>query len=122
MQNAKITSRAEGRRIEDGEVQSACQTACPTQAIVFGDLKDETTKVSQLQRDPRSYAMLAELNVKPRTLYLARVRNTHPRLMTEDQAKDPHEGHGGHGDEGSHGDEAHGGDHSEESHSDAAEH
>lgn len=116
VQNGKITSRAEGRRIEDGEVQSACQTACPTQAIVFGDLKDETTKVSQLQRDPRAYAMLAELNVKPRTLYLARVRNTHPRLMTEDQTKDPHAGHGhgeGHSDE-SHEGESHSDDHSGE--------
>ena len=101
VQNGKITARNEGRKVEDGEIQSACQVACPSQAIVFGDLKDPATRVSRLQRDPRNYAMLDELNVKPRTLYLARVRNVHPRLKTADQKADGHsheagEGHGEH--------------------------
>lgn len=102
VQNGKIGARNAGRKVEDGEIQSACQVACPTQAIVFGDLKDPATRVSRLQRDPRNYAMLEELNVKPRTLYLARVRNVHPRLKTADQKAEGHhsheagEGHGEH--------------------------
>ena len=101
VQNGKIGARNEGRKVEDGEIQSACQVACPSQAIVFGDIKDPTTRVSRLQKDPRNYAMLEELNVKPRTLYLARVRNVHPRLKTADQTAGHHsheagEGHGEH--------------------------
>ncbi len=90
VQNGKITARNAGRPVEDGEIQSACQTACPTQAIVFGDLKDPGSRVSKLQQDPRSYAMLAELNIKPRTLYLARVRNTHQRLKLAQQLVEAH--------------------------------
>jgi molybdopterin-containing oxidoreductase family iron-sulfur binding subunit len=90
----KIQARSDGgRKIEDGEVQSACQVACPTQAIVFGNLKDSASRVSILQKDSRNYAMLEELNVKPRTLYLARVRNIHQRLKTAEQLKTPEEHH-----------------------------
>ncbi|QDV22307.1 TAT-variant-translocated molybdopterin oxidoreductase [Aureliella helgolandensis] len=95
VQNGKINARNAGRAIEDGEVQSACQAACPTQAIVFGDIKDPNTKVSQMQHSPRAYDMLAELNIKPRTRYLARVRNTHPRLKTRDQLAEAAHGHAG---------------------------
>lgn len=103
VQSGKITARNEGRRVEDGEIQSACQVACPTQAIVFGDLKDPANRVTRLQKDHRNYAMLEELNIKPRTLYLARVRNIHQRLKTADQLRtaEAHhstsgEGHGEH--------------------------
>jgi molybdopterin-containing oxidoreductase family iron-sulfur binding subunit len=105
VQNGKIGARSAGRPLEDGEIQSACQTACPTQAIVFGDLKDPNSRVSKLQRSERAYEMLGELNIKPRTLYLARVRNTHPRLKTIDQLASAH-----HGD---HHDDHHDGEHSE---------
>ncbi len=115
VQNGKITARGEGRMVEDGEIQSACQTACPTQAITFGNIKDPNSAVAKLQHSPRAYDMLAELNIKPRTRYLARVRNTHPLLQTSDQRKpyEPHDhGHGeGHGEEhgdGNHGAAAHG--------------
>ncbi len=87
VQNGKVNARSEGRRVEDGEIQSACQVACPTQAIVFGDIKDPASTVTRLQKDPRAYAMLEELNTKPRTLFLARVRNVHQRLKTADQLK-----------------------------------
>lgn len=70
----------ENRPIQDGEVQTACQQVCPAQAITFGDLNDPNSRVMQLKRNPRSYEMLAELNVKPRTSYLGRVRNPNPRL------------------------------------------
>ena len=117
VQNVKIQTRTEGRPIEDGELQTACQAACPTQAIVFGDIKDPTTEVSKNYQDPRVYAMLSELNIKPRTQYLARVRNTHPRLKASFQLEDPHHGHdhhdgahGGHGDHHANGEHSHGSD------------
>ncbi|MEZ6138194.1 MAG: TAT-variant-translocated molybdopterin oxidoreductase [Pirellulaceae bacterium] len=108
VQNGKINARNEARLVEDGEVQSACQTACPTQAIVFGDIKDQSSLVYQLQHSPRAYAMLEELNIKPRTQYLIRVRNTHPRLLLSVQIGKP--AHGGHGEHDAHDaahDEAH---------------
>lgn len=100
VQNVKIQTRSEGRAIEDGELQTACQAACPTQAIIFGDIKDTTTEVAKSQADPRAYAMLSELNIKPRTLYLARVRNTHPRLKASFQMKEVHHDSHGHDDHG----------------------
>ncbi len=101
VQNAKIQTRSEGRRIEDGELQTACQAACPTQAIVFGDVNDPNSIVSKNHSDSRTYDMLNELNIKPRTKYMARVRNVHARLKTADQLK-THEHHGH-----AHADEAH---------------
>jgi molybdopterin-containing oxidoreductase family iron-sulfur binding subunit len=77
---AKIESEKAGRRVRDGEIQSACQQACPTQAIVFGDLNDASSRVAQLQSEQRNYALLAELNTRPRTTYLAAIRNVNPEL------------------------------------------
>ncbi len=96
IQNGKIQARTEGRPLEDGEIQTACQSACPSQAIVFGDLNDPNSRVSKIQKSERAYEMLAELNIKARTLYLARVRNTHPRLKTSDQLEVAHHEHGDH--------------------------
>jgi molybdopterin-containing oxidoreductase family iron-sulfur binding subunit len=80
IQSVKIKSKNARRAIEDGEITTACQDACATGAIVFGDLNDGKSKVTRAQNGPRSYAMLEELNVRPRTQYLARVRNPHPEL------------------------------------------
>jgi MoCo/4Fe-4S cofactor protein with predicted Tat translocation signal len=77
---AKIESEKEDRRIRDGEVITACQQVCPTQAIVFGDLNDSNSRVAKLKADPRHYTLLEELNTRPRTTYLARVRNVNPDL------------------------------------------
>jgi MoCo/4Fe-4S cofactor protein with predicted Tat translocation signal len=77
---AKIESEKEDRRIQDGEVVTACQAACPAEAIVFGDLNDQNSRVAQLKRDPRNYGLLAELNTQPRTTYLAAVRNLNDAL------------------------------------------
>jgi len=81
IQNAKIEAKNERRPLKDGEIQTACQQVCPAQAIVFGDLADPKSAVAQLHHSNRAYGMLAELNVKPRTKYLARVRNPHPALQ-----------------------------------------
>ena len=77
---SKIESEKEDRRIHDGEVVTACQQVCPTQAIVFGDLNDAGSRVAKLKADPRHYVLLDELNTRPRTTYLARVRNVNPDL------------------------------------------
>jgi molybdopterin-containing oxidoreductase family iron-sulfur binding subunit len=72
---ARANAHAEDRRLADGEVMTACQQACPTQAIVFGDINDPDSAVSRLKRSPRNYALLGSLNTRPRTTYLARVES-----------------------------------------------
>jgi len=66
--------------IPDGFVQTACQQACPTESIVFGDILDSTSRVRATREDPRSYLLLGYLNTRPRTSHLARLRNPNPRL------------------------------------------
>lgn len=68
---ARIEADKGGGQIPDGAVQTACQSACPTQAISFGDLADKTSAVAAARADSRNYALLGELNVRPRTTYLA---------------------------------------------------
>jgi molybdopterin-containing oxidoreductase family iron-sulfur binding subunit len=80
IQNVKIKAKNARREIEDGEIKTACQQTCPTGAIVFGDLNDPKSEVTRLQNGKRSYAMLEELNVRPRLQYLARIKNPHPEL------------------------------------------
>jgi len=77
---ARIESEKEQRKIRDGEIQTACQQACPTEAIIFGDLNDKNSRVARLKDEPRNYGLLAELNTRPRTTYLAAVRNPNPEL------------------------------------------
>jgi molybdopterin-containing oxidoreductase family iron-sulfur binding subunit len=76
----KIAAEKEDRRVRDGEIRTACQATCPTSAIVFGDLNDPESQVARLQGEPRNYALVAELNTRPRTTYLAAVRNPNPEL------------------------------------------
>jgi MoCo/4Fe-4S cofactor protein with predicted Tat translocation signal len=77
---AKIDARLAGREVRDGDVKTACQQACPASAIEFGNLRDPKSRVVQAKADPRNYALLEELNTKPRTTYLAKVRNPNPDL------------------------------------------
>jgi Fe-S-cluster-containing dehydrogenase component len=80
---ARIDAKKENRSIRDGEVVTACQSACPAQAIVFGDINDMSTKVRHAKSDPRNYGLLAELNTRPRTTYLAKVSNPNPEIEEE---------------------------------------
>jgi MoCo/4Fe-4S cofactor protein with predicted Tat translocation signal len=77
---ARQAAKVEDRQIRDGEVLTACQATCPTDAIVFGDINDPNSRVSQLKKSPLNYALLAELNTRPRTTYLAIVRNPNTGL------------------------------------------
>jgi len=77
---ARIDAEREGRPIRDGEVVTACQAACPAEAIVFGNIKDPQSRVAKLKAEPSNYGLLAELNTQPRTTYLPTVRNPNPEM------------------------------------------
>ena len=78
--NAKIEAEKQDRKVQDGEVVTACQSACPTDAIIFGDINDPNSRVAKLKKEPRNYEVLADLNVRPRTSYLATIRNPNAEL------------------------------------------
>jgi MoCo/4Fe-4S cofactor protein with predicted Tat translocation signal len=80
IQEAKINSEKEDRQVRDGEIVTACEQACPTQAIVFGDINDPASRVAKLKGEDRNYSLLGSLNTKPRTTYLGAVRNPNPEL------------------------------------------
>lgn len=80
IQSAKIKSEIEGRPVRDGEIVTACQSVCPSEAIVFGNINDPNSKVSKLKALERDYSLLGELNVRPRTTYLSALRNPNPEI------------------------------------------
>jgi len=80
---ARIEAKKEDRPIRDGEVVTACQAACPTHAIVFGNINDPNSQVAKLKKLSLNYSVLGELNTQPRTTYLAALRNPNPELGTE---------------------------------------
>ncbi len=98
---ARIEAKVEGREVRDGDVVTACQAACSTDAIAFGDLNDSTSKVAKWHKNERAYALLDGLRLKPRTKYLGRVLNPHkllepflalPTVFNEHHEHDDHDG------------------------------
>ncbi len=85
IEQAKIESKVDGQPIPPNRLQTACQQACPTGAIVFGDLNDEAWEVTRWQNDPLNYGLLEEINTRPRTTYLAKLRNPNPALEPVEQ-------------------------------------
>jgi MoCo/4Fe-4S cofactor protein with predicted Tat translocation signal len=83
IQAAKIQSEIEGRPVRDGEIVTACQSVCPTEAIVFGNINDPNSKVSRLKALERDYSLLGELNTRPRTTYLQALRNPNPEISKQ---------------------------------------
>jgi molybdopterin-containing oxidoreductase family iron-sulfur binding subunit len=79
----RIDAEREDRKIADAELQSACQQSCPAEAIVFGNINDPGSRVSRLKSQSRNYGLLADLNTRPRTTYLAEVRNPNPELEAQ---------------------------------------
>ncbi|MBX3118100.1 MAG: TAT-variant-translocated molybdopterin oxidoreductase [Fimbriimonadaceae bacterium] len=91
---ARIDAKKQGRKIEDGEILTACQQACPTHAITFGDMSNPNSAVSKTRADGRNYVLLKEVNTRPRTSYLGRVRNVNRALHEAEMAMMPkEEGH-----------------------------
>jgi molybdopterin-containing oxidoreductase family iron-sulfur binding subunit len=100
IQNGKIRAKAQirtgeragkiGAPLPDGEIETACQQACPTEAIVFGDLSDNSSRVARLHADRRSYALLPELYTKPRNKYLTRILNPNPKMPQPPKAEGGH--------------------------------
>lgn len=78
--HARTTAEKENRQIQDGEIVTACQATCPTQAIVFGNMNDPNSRVAKVKAGPRNYALLGELNTRPHTTYEAEVRNPNPEI------------------------------------------
>jgi molybdopterin-containing oxidoreductase family iron-sulfur binding subunit len=79
--SAKIESEKEDRSVRDGEIVTACEAVCPSRAIVFGNINDPESRVSKLKGQSRNYSLVADLNTRPRTTYLARLRNPNPEIV-----------------------------------------
>jgi molybdopterin-containing oxidoreductase family iron-sulfur binding subunit len=83
---ARIDAERGDTTIKDGELQTACQQSCPANAIVFGNINNPNSRVNQWKAQARNYSLLGELNTRPRTTYLAEVRNPNPELKSERSA------------------------------------
>ncbi len=80
----RMEAEKENRPLRDGEIQTACQQVCPTEALVFGDVNDKTSKVAKLKAEQLNYGLLEELNTRPRTTYLAKLTNPNTELLRKE--------------------------------------
>jgi molybdopterin-containing oxidoreductase family iron-sulfur binding subunit len=87
IERARIDAKNQGRPLRDGDIVTACAQACPSRAIVFGDLNEKGSRVAQLRESQRRYALLTELQTQPRTSYLAPVRNPNPEITAQPGAE-----------------------------------
>ena len=92
IEEAKITADKENRLVRDGEIVTACQQACPADALVFGNLNDKNSRVSKLRAMQRTYQVIADINTRPRTTYIAEVSNPNPELEETPVEHDPAKG------------------------------
>ena len=115
LQEGKLKAKMENRMLVDGDVKSACQSSCPTDAISFGNVNDKASKIHEAAHNPLSYAMLEEINVQPAVTYKMKVRNIDAPLYDLGPLKDLTKANhgGGHGEE--HGSGDHGGGHESKS-------
>jgi molybdopterin-containing oxidoreductase family iron-sulfur binding subunit len=91
----KLAAKLQDRQVKDGEIITACQQACPSKAIVFGNINDPSSQVANLKKGNRDYSVLEELNTKPRTTYLAKIRNVNPEIGAAVVSEDAHATHKG---------------------------
>ncbi len=85
IQAVKLSAKRESRKIKDGDVKTACMTACPANAIVFGDMNDPQSEISKLYKNERSYHMLEEVGIKPSVVYLTKIRNVENNPKSTEQ-------------------------------------
>ncbi|MDP9267935.1 MAG: TAT-variant-translocated molybdopterin oxidoreductase [Acidobacteriota bacterium] len=83
----RIDAETHERKVQDGDIETACQQACPADAIVFGNINDSAARVTALKQEARNYSLLGELNTRPRTTYLAVIRNPNPELESGGEKK-----------------------------------
>lgn len=125
IEQKRLAGASDDIRIADGNIKVACQQVCPTDAITFGDISDADSEVSKMKANDRNYSVLGYLNARPRTTYLARLRNPNPEMPDAYEKPyayaqyDERYGHGSHGahadDHGAGHDDHHGHDHSSHS-------
>jgi len=93
LQAGKLEAKKAGHPVKDGAIKTACQQACPTHAISFGDLNDKDSQVTKDRENERNYFLLEEVGIKPTVSYLVKVRNQEEKILLEAEEKEGHEGH-----------------------------
>jgi molybdopterin-containing oxidoreductase family iron-sulfur binding subunit len=78
---ARIEAKTAGKEIEDGQIVVACEQACPTECITFGNINDPNSRVSRYKENDLNYGILTDLNTRPRTTYLAALKNPNPKIV-----------------------------------------